>query len=371
MGPRRPPEGGGLPDGPRATPTDPAAAATAAGLSHVHDAMPGIRRHRHGDTMTYTGPTGRPVTDAATLHRIASLAIPPAWTDVWICPLPQGHLQATGRDAKGRKQYRYHPRWREVRATGKFSHVLAFGRALPAIRRQVAADLASPGLSRRKVLAAVVRLLEATLIRVGNDVYVRDNQSFGLTTLTEEHAAVHGEDIWFHFRGKSGKEHRIHLHDARLARIVRRCRDLPGQLLFQYLDAQGQRHAIDSGDVNAYLKAIAGFDVTAKDFRTWAGTIVAACYFLLQPPPRSDHEATHRIAEVVRAVATRLGNTPAVCRSCYIHPGVIEAYRQGHLPVRWPVQGLPDPDAPLFRLQAHEAAIIAFLEAHDGVADAA
>jgi DNA topoisomerase-1 len=344
---------------------DPITEAAEAGLVHVSDALPGIRRHRHGDGFVYSDPAGRPVHDGPILRRIASLAIPPAWTDVWICPLAHGHLQATGRDAKGRKQYRYHPRWRQVRDTGKFSHVLAFGRALPAIRRQVAADLASSSLNRRKILAAVVRLLEATLIRIGNDAYVRENQSFGLTTLTDDHADIRGEHLRFHFRGKSGKEHRIHLQDARLARIVRRSRDLPGQHLFQYLDDLGQPHAIGSTDVNAYLRDIAGFEVTAKDYRTWAGTIVAACYFLLQPPPRSEHEAKHRIVEVVKAVSERLGNTPAVCRSCYIHPGVIEAYRQGQLPVKWPVQGLPDPDAPLFTLQAHEAAIMAFLAAHE------
>jgi DNA topoisomerase-1 len=340
-----------------------AADAADAGLIHVTDAMPGIRRIRQDDGFRYEDPTGAPVQDAGRLGHITSLAIPPAWRDVWICPLPQGHLQATGRDAKGRKQYRYHPRWRDVRSTGKFSHVLAFGHALPAIRRQVALDLASPGLSRDKVLAAVVRLLESTLIRVGNDAYAKENNSYGLTTLTDQHADVHGEHLWFHFRGKSGKEHRIHLQDARLARIVRRCRDLPGQDLFQYLDGHGHAHTITSTDVNAYLKAIAGFDVTAKDFRTWAGTIMAACHFLLQPPPVSETDAKHRITAVVKAVSQRLGNTPAVCRASYIHPGVIEAYRQGLLPARWPVRGLPDPDAPLFALQAHEQAIMAFLEA--------
>jgi DNA topoisomerase-1 len=335
--------------------------AQAAGLIHVSDEIPGILRSRCEEGFAYVDPAGRTVTDERTLSRIRSLAIPPAWTDVWISPWPDGHLQATGRDAKGRKQYRYHAHWRQVRDAAKFSHVLAFGRALPEIRRRVSADLGRPGLPRRKVLAAVVRLLESTLIRIGNEAYVRENNSFGLTTLTDDHTDIRGDHLWFHFRGKSGKEHRIHLQDARLARIVRRCRDLPGQDLFQYLDEQGQRHTISSTDVNAYLKEIAGFEVTAKDFRTWAATIVAACHFLIQPPPASETEAKHRIADVVKAVAKRLGNTPAVCRASYIHPSVIEAYRHGLLAQRWAVQGPPDPDAPLFTLQAHEEAIVAFL----------
>ena len=267
--------------------------------------------------------------DAATLARVRSLAVPPAWTDVWICPRADGHIQATGRDARGRKQYRYHPLWRQVRDASKYERMQAFGAALPRIREACDRDLRCPGMPREKVLAAVVRLLETTLIRVGNDEYARDNRSYGLTTLRNRHVTIDGSRIEFRFRGKSGVRHDVRLKDRRLATVVRRCREIPGQELFQYIDDDGERHAVTSGDVNAYLRAIAGEDFTAKDFRTWAGTVLAT--LALQEFERFDSvaEAKRNIVRAVERVAERLGNTPAVCRSCYIHPAVVDAYLEG------------------------------------------
>src|SRR2546423_1625725 len=255
---------------------DPVIVAKAAGLRYVSDASPGIRRKRAGKNFSYIGLDGKPIHDQDELHRIRSLGIPPAWTDVWICPQPNGHIQATGRDAKGRKQYRYHPRWRAVRDETKYSRLIAFGEALPTIRARVEHDLGLPGLPREKVLATVVRLLETTLIRVGNEEYARQNRSYGLTTLRNRHVDVRGTELRFHFRGKSGKEHEVALHDRRLARVMRRLQELPGQELFQYVDEDGTRASIDSDDVNAYLREIAGEDFSAKDFRTWAGTVLCA-----------------------------------------------------------------------------------------------
>lgn len=300
-----------------------------AGLRCVDDSRPGILRRRRGRSFHYVRADGRPVTDAATLKRIRSLAIPPAWTDVWICPTPNGHIQATGRDAKGRKQYRYHPRWREVRDETKYHRMLAFGRALPAIRAHVAQDLARPGLPRDKVLATVVRLLETTYIRVGNEEYARKNDSFGLTTLRDEHAEIAGSTLEFHFRGKSGIEHHIQLRDRRLARVVRQCQDLPGQELFQYLGEDGERHSLSSCDVNDYLRRISGQDFTAKDFRTWAGTVMALHALRKCLHCETDREAKKLVVQVVKDVAQRLGNTPAVCRQCYIHPAVLETFLDG------------------------------------------
>jgi DNA topoisomerase-1 len=302
--------------------------AVAAGLRYVDDRKPGLRRRRAGNGFTYVDAAGRRVTDAATLARIRALAIPPAYTGVWICPDPNGHLQATGRDARGRKQYRYHKRWREVRDAAKFEHLLDFARALPAIRARVEADLALPGLPRRKVLASVVRLLEATLIRVGNEEYARANGSRGLTTLHDDHVSVEGASLRFRFRGKSGVRHEIDLRDRRLAGIVKRCRDLPGQDLFAYLGDDGEIASVRSDDVNEYLREISGADVTAKDFRTWAATVSCALE-LSQALPRTTQR--HRKAAVVEAIAhcaARLGNTPAVCRSAYVHPAVIDRFMQ-------------------------------------------
>ena len=308
---------------------DPAAAARAARLRYVSDSMPGIRRKRAGKHFSYTDPDGAPIHDADELQRIKALAIPPAWTDVWIAPTPRGHIQATGRDAKGRKQYRYHRRWREVRDETKYERLIAFGEALPLIRERVAHDLARPGLPREKVLATVVRLLETTLIRVGNEEYARENHSFGLTTLRNRHVDVTGTALRFHFRGKSGVVHDIDLHDRRVAHIVKRCQELPGRELFQYLDGEGERHGVDSDDVNEYLHDVSGQEFTAKDFRTWAGTVLAA--MALREFEAFDCEAQARtnIVRAIEQVARRLGNTPAVCRRCYVHPAVLDAYLEG------------------------------------------
>jgi len=289
-------------------------AARDAGLRHVSDESPGIRRRRSGGGFTYAGPGGARVTEEATLARIRSLAIPPAWTDVWICPSERGHIQATGRDARGRKQYRYHDRWREVRDENKYGRMIDFARALPRIRRRVLRDMRRRGLPRAKVLATVVRLLETTLVRVGNEEYARQNRSFGLTTMRSRHARVRGARVAFVFRGKSGKEHAVDIEDRAIARIVKRCQDLPGQELFQYMDRDGTRHGVDSGDVNAYLRETAGSDFTAKDFRTLAGTVRAARG--LQELGRFDSEAQAKrsVLEAIESVSKQLGNTRSVCR---------------------------------------------------------
>ncbi|HYR32821.1 MAG TPA: DNA topoisomerase IB [Burkholderiales bacterium] len=274
---------------------------------------------------------GAAVRDKATLARIRALAIPPAWTAVWICPREDGHLQATGRDARRRKQYRYHERWREVRDESKYGRLVAFGRTLPRIRRQAARDLARPGLPREKVLATVVRLLETTFIRVGNEEYARENESFGLTTLRERQVQVNGTKLRFRFRGKSGVPHEVTLADPRIARIVRRMQDLPGEELFQYVDDEGGTRAIESADVNAYLRSIAGDEFTSKDFRTWAGTLLCARALRRLPPPSSVGGAKREVAQAIEAVAGELRNTRAVCRKCYVHPAVIESYLEGRL----------------------------------------
>jgi DNA topoisomerase I len=300
------------------------------GLRHSSDRRPGIRRRRTGRGFAYRDPDGRPVRDREELVRIRSLAIPPAWTDVWICPYPSGHLQATGRDARGRKQYRYHPRYRNRREAAKFDRLIAFAAALPRIRSRVDADLARPGLDREKVLAAIVRLLELTLIRVGNDEYARLNRSFGLTTLRGRHASVRGSSIRFRFRGKSGRMHEVGLRDRRLAAIIRRCQDLPGQELFQYVEDDGTTVDIASDDVNDYLRSIAP-DVTTKDFRTWAGTVLAYRALRALDRPASARGATRNVVAAIRETADLLGNTPAVCRKAYVHPVVVEAYLDGRL----------------------------------------
>ena len=319
-------------EAPRNGASDELRVAREAGLSYVTDARPGIKRVGEPGQFRYLDPAGKTVRERAVLDRIRSLVIPPAWTEVWICLSANGHLQATGRDARGRKQYRYHPRWRATRDANKFDQMKEFVHALPVIRKKVRHHLRLHGLPREKILAAIVRLLETTLIRIGNEKYARENGSYGLTTMRNRHVRIRGQRLQFDFRGKSGQQHHIELNDASLAAIVRRCRELPGYELFQYLDEQGERHIVTSTDVNEYLSSIsAGGAYTAKDFRTWAGTVLAALALQGQEPPAAESHAKKNISDAVRAVALRLGNTPAICRKCYVHPGVIEAYRQGQL----------------------------------------
>ena len=309
---------------------DPAESARVAGLRYVNDQVtPGIRRLGPAKSFRYLGPDNRPLRQPAELQRIRALAIPPAWTDVWICPLANGHIQASGRDARGRKQYRYHARWREVRDEVKYGRLIAFARALPRMRARCAEDLARPGLPREKVLAAVVQLLEKTLVRVGNEEYARQNGSVGLTTMRDGHAKILGATLRFEFRGKSGIAHAVDLADRRLARIVKACRDLPGYELFQYVDEDGRRQGIDSADVNTYLRQISGEDFTAKDFRTWAGTVLAAQALAGVATFRSTAEASRNVVRAVERVAGRLGNTKTVCRKSYIHPAILAAYMDG------------------------------------------
>jgi DNA topoisomerase I len=309
----------------------PVEAAETHGLTYVHDHDPGIARVGGAAGVRYLDPRGKTVRDARTLRRIDALAIPPAWTAVWISPDPAGHIQAVGRDARGRKQYLYHPRWRAFRDEAKYDRVEAFGAALPRLRARVDADLRRQGLPRERVLAAVIRLLEITLIRVGNDEYARANKSFGLTTLLKRHLSLGGAGAVFEFRGKSGITHRTEFHDRRLARVLHGCEALRGQRLFQYVDEAGARHAIESNDVNAYLHEAMGEAFSAKDFRTWAGASMVARALALQPAPAGPTEAKRAVVACVKAVAGVLGNTPAVCRACYIHPKVFEAYEAGAL----------------------------------------
>ncbi|HJT33892.1 MAG TPA: hypothetical protein VJ783_17740 [Pirellulales bacterium] len=345
----------------KARPDNPSRTARNAGLRYVTDHAPGLRRRRAGGGFQYLGPRGR-VRDPATLARIRSLAIPPAWTDVWICASPNGHLQATGRDARGRKQYRYHPRWRAVRDDNKYARTVDFARALPRIRRRTRRDLARRGMPREKVLAAVVRLLEATLIRVGNDEYARDNHSYGLTTIRNGHAAVRGSKIHFDFRGKSGVEHKIDIDDPRLAKVVRRCQDLPGQELFAYEGDDGRIHDVGSSDVNDYLREITGKDFTAKDFRTWAGTALAAQALKEFEDFDSQAAAKRNITRAIERVAGRLGNTQAVCRKCYIHPAVIDAYLDRSLAATIKQRAVGELRGRLAQLSGEEAAVLALLE---------
>ncbi|HEU4939109.1 MAG TPA: hypothetical protein VFT39_21825 [Vicinamibacterales bacterium] len=340
---------------------DPRESAIAAGLHYTTDSRPGIKRLRHGSSFRYVNPNGRTIRDAHELARIRSLVIPPAWKDVWISPDARGHLQAVGRDARGRKQYRYHSKWRVVRDETKYYRLIGFAEGLPAIRSRTARDLRSPRLTREKVLAAVVQLLEKTLIRVGNDEYARDNQSFGLTTLRDGHVAVIGGKVRFSFRGKSGVAHDIQLDDRRLARTIRACRDLPGYELFQYIGEDGERHAIGSADVNAYLKEITGEDYTSKDFRTWAGTVLAAQTLHEFETFESDAQAKRNIVTAVETVAKRLGNTKAVCRKCYIHPAILESYMDGSL-VKILVGRAGRESRKASDLSQAEAAVLGFLQ---------
>jgi DNA topoisomerase I len=341
---------------------DPTEVAQSAGLSYVTDEAKGIARERTGDSFSYRKPNGQPVTDEATLERIRKLAIPPAWTDVWICTRANGHLQATGRDARGRKQYRYHPQFRETSEQTKYEHMLEFARTLPAIRQQVAGHMALGGLSREKVLATVVHLLETTLIRVGNGDYARQNESYGLTTLRNKHVKVEGTQLRFQFKGKSGKVWKLQIRDRRVAKIVKGCQDLPGQELFAYLDDDGEPRDVTSADVNAYLREITGRDVTAKDFRTWAGTVMAA--LALQEFEQFDTQATRKknLKAAIERVAARLGNTPTICRKCYVHPEILDAYAEGQLLLEIKQEVEAEMREGLAALKPEEAAVLGLLE---------
>ena len=336
--------------------------ARAAGLRYVNANVPGFGRRRKGKrNFTYFDADGRGIIDAIVIARIRSLAIPPAWEDVWICPFENGHLQATGKDARGRKQYRYHPRFRQVRDRSKYKHMIDFAQALPAIRGRVEADLSRPGLPKVKVLAAVVRLLEATLIRVGNEEYAKENHSYGLTTLRQRHVDVAGAHIHFEFRGKSGVEHEIDLDDARLAEIVRQCHELPGQELFHYLDEAGESHDVNSGHVNAYLHEIAGEEFTAKDFRTWSGTVLAAMALCALDRFTTAAQAKKNIVRAVESVAHKLGNTKAVCRKCYVHPAVFEGYLDGTLVASLEGAAAGGPQSAVAELRPDEWKVLTYL----------
>jgi len=341
---------------------DPELHAEEAGLRYLTDDGPGVRRRRAGRGFVYLGPDGRQITDPDRVAWFKRLAIPPAWTDVWISPIKRGHLQATGRDARGRKQYRYHPRWREVRDEAKYGRLIEFARALPRIRRRTDRDLRRRGLPREKVLALVVRLLETTLIRVGNEEYARDNGSYGLATMRDRHVKGNGSDLRFTFKGKSGREHEVPVRDRRLARLVTKVQELPGQELFQYLDDDGRRQSIDSGAVNDYLREISGDDFTAKDFRTWAGTVAAS--MALRDFLEIDDDAGRKKAIVgaIESVAEQLGNTPSVCRACYVHPDVLDAFLDGTM-----VEALSERARGAGRgahaLRPEEAAVLGLLQA--------
>jgi DNA topoisomerase I len=342
---------------------DPKEAAEAVGLTYVSDESLGIRRVRAGNGFLYLGPRGERVHDRAALKRIKALAVPPAWTEVWICPKPNGHIQATGRDAKGRKQYRYHVRFREVRESTKYHHMLAFAESLPSIRKKVNEHLALPGLPREKVLATIVHLLESTLIRVGSDEYAKQNKSYGLTTLKNRHVEVDGPELRFNFKGKSGKVWRLGLRNRRVAKVIRACQDLPGQELFQYLDANDQSRDVTSSDVNAYLKEISGQDITAKDFRTWHGTVLAA--IALQEFEKFDNQAGAKknIKAAIQRVSARLGNTPTICRKCYIHPEILTSYVEGSLLLEIKQKVEAELREDLAALKPEEAAVLGLLQA--------
>jgi DNA topoisomerase I len=340
-------------------------AATRAGLNYVTDGVAGIRRQRAGTGWIFYAPDGARINSAAQRKRINALVIPPAWSDVWICPDPKGHIQVTARDARGRKQYRYHPLYREARDRSKFRRMLEFSETLPEIRERVENDLLrARDLTRRQILATVVRLLDKTLIRVGNYEYARDNRSFGLTTLRDRHVEVKGANLRFSFRGKSGVNHTVDITDRRLARIIQQCQDLPGQELFKYLDASGKRQTVSSDDVNAYLREITGRDITAKDFRTWAGTMLAARELCAMGPAKSRREAERNMARAIDAVAKRLGNTRAVCRKYYVHPALVLAYLQG---LTGPLSSTPlalraRRERPTAALRRDEVVVLQFLQ---------
>jgi DNA topoisomerase-1 len=341
---------------------DPRDAAETAGLRYVSDEEPGIRRKKAGKGFAYVGPDGGRIADEATLARIRSLAIPPAYTDVWICPRADGHIQATGRDAKGRKQYRYHPAFREIRESTKFEHMIEFAQALPVVRKTIDDHMSLRGLPREKVLATVVHLLENTLIRVGNSDYAKQNKSYGLTTLRDPHVKVEGPELRFQFKGKSGKTWRLAVKDRRIARIVKACQDLPGQDLFQYLDDDGQQQSVTSADVNAYLKEVTGRDITAKDFRTWAGTVLAALALAEFEEFDSEAKAKKNIRQAIERVSSRLGNTPTICRKCYVHPEVFSCYLEGSLLLEIKNEVEAELRDNLAGLKPEEAAVLSLLQ---------
>jgi DNA topoisomerase-1 len=341
---------------------DPLESARAVGLRYISDATAGFRRKKAGKNFKYLDASDKMISDTAILNRIKALAIPPAWSAVWICPFENGHLQASGRDARGRKQYRYHRRWREVRDETKYSHAIAFARALPRIRRRVARDLRRRGLPREKVLATVVRLLEVSLIRVGNDEYAQSNNSFGLTTMQDRHVRISGGRMLFQFRGKGGKLHCVDIEDRRLAKIVRNCQSIPGQELFQYIDNDGQAQDIGSIDVNDYLREISGGDFTAKDFRTWAGTVLAAMALGEFEKFDSPAQARRNIVQAIEKVASRLGNTPVVCRKSYIHPAVLDAYLDGSMLKTLQKRAEAELIHSLHALQPEEASVLTLLQ---------
>src|SRR6266436_2733019 len=340
--------------------SNPATAANDAGLYYVNDNRVGYRRRANGNGFEYLDTEAKRIRDKQRLLRIKRLAIPPAWTNVWICPLPNGHIQATGRDARGRKQYRYHDRWREVRDENKFGRLTEFAKALPNIRRRITGDMKLNGLPREKILAAIVRLLDRTFMRIGNEEYARFNKSFGITTMRDRHVTVRGAHLLFRFRGKSGREHEVGLTDQRIAKIVSNLQDLPGQNLFQYMNGAREVRDVTSQDVNDYLRQISEDDLTAKDFRTWAGTLLTAIGLSLQPNFESKKQAKANIKSAVSAAAEVLGNTPAICRKCYVHPAIIEAYLS-----RTPITGLTSARKSTGRwdLRAAEKTVLKFLRA--------
>ena len=340
---------------------DPRDAAESAGLRYVSDERPGIRRKKVGTGFSYVRADGSRLMERGALKRIKALAIPPAWTDVWICPFPDGHIQATGRDAKGRKQYRYHARFREVRESTKYEHVVAFADALPSIRDTVREHMALRGLPREKVLATVVHLLETTLIRVGNDDYAKQNNSYGLTTLKNRHVAVNGNEVRFRFTGKGGKQWSLRVRDRRIAKIIRACQELPGQELLQYIDEQGNCQDVTSSDVNEYLKAITGKDITAKDFRTWAGTVLAAMTLSELQSFDNAAQAKRNLRSAIEKVSARLGNTPTICRKCYIHPEVLNSYMDGNLVLEVKSQVENELRSAVENMKPEEAAVLALL----------
>ncbi|MBO1019209.1 DNA topoisomerase IB [Methylobacterium sp. SD274] len=342
---------------------DPRDAAIEAGLTYVDADRPGLTRRRSGTGFSYRDAKGKPVRDPKILKRVRSLAVPPAYTDVWICPRADGHIQATGRDAKGRKQYRYHPDFRQARDSTKFEHIMAFADALPAIRARVEEDMSRRGLSREKVLATIVHLLEATLIRVGNDDYARTNKSYGLTTLRDPHVTVAGAELTFRFKGKSGKMWNLSVKDRRVARIVKSCQDLPGQELFQYIDDAGETRDVTSADVNAYLREITGQEITAKDFRTWAGTVLAALALQEFEAFDSAAKAKKNLRAAIESVSARLGNTPTICRKCYIHPEILDGYLEGALLIQVADAVKDELRDDIARLKPEEAAVLGLLRA--------
>lgn len=337
---------------------DPAATAKAAGLRYVLDDEPGYARKRWGRGFTYLTPAGEHLKDEKELQRVRALAIPPAWREVWVCTSPKGHLQATGRDEQGRKQYLYHPRWREARDEAKYAHMITFAERLPAIRARVQRDLSLPGLPRDKVLAAVVRLLETSHIRVGNDEYARNNDAYGLTTIRKKHVDVEGATVSFDFQGKSGKPWHVEVKDQRLAQIIRDCQETPGYELFKYFDDADERQDVKAADVNEYLRRVSGAEITAKDFRTWTGTVLAVRALSAFEAAESERQAKKNLSAAIKEVAEHLGNTPAICRQSYIHPRVMSAYLEGELDLC--VASTADQRTDL---SEEEAAVLAFLKA--------